>query len=346
MGTSRKKALGKGLGALLGGKKEPQSVLEAEKHPVNQSSTFANHPATPSSSAQNPQNTLVDSLNNDGSGLLMLGVKELRPNPYQPRRMFDETKLEELRDSIKEHGVLQPLLACVDPEFPGKYLLLAGERRWRASQDAGFTEVPVRVVAAKDHEQLEFALIENIQRDNLSAVEEARAYQELAQTFGYSQDQVAKRVGKSRVAVANSIRLLKLTEYALQDIEDGRLTAGHARAILMLSHKLQQEALRKEILEQELTVRQAEERARDYQQGKVHLQDKPGSARTTPKKSTESGEQNLDVEHLSERLTQLLGCKVQIKARSVKRGRIEITYRSLDDMDRILDLLGLDRDNL
>lgn len=343
MGTSRKKALGKGLGALLGSKKDASTILENEPTlPTSQEMSASNTKLPSSSDSSRSQ---IES--SGGDTLMHLEVTSLRPNPYQPRRNFDELKLQELVDSVKEHGVLQPLLACPDPEFPGKYLLLAGERRWRASQEAGLSTVPVRIVEAKEHEQLEFALIENIQRDNLSAVEEARAYQELAQTFGYSQDQVAKRVGKSRVAVANSIRLLKLTDYALQDIEEGRLTAGHARAILMLSHRLQQEALRKEILEKELNVRQAEERARDYQQGKVSTPAEPATnPSSTGKKPADAGQQNVDVEHLAERLTQLLGCKVQIKSRSPKRGRVEITYRSLDDMDRILDLLGLDRDNL
>ncbi|MDX1971332.1 MAG: ParB/RepB/Spo0J family partition protein, partial [Candidatus Sumerlaeia bacterium] len=220
-------------------------------------------------------------------------------------------------------------------------------RRWRASQRLGLGTVPVRVVEAKDHQQLEFALIENLQRDDLNPVEEARAYQELAQQFSYTQDQVAKRVGKSRVAVANSLRLLKLSENTLLDLEEGRLTAGHARALLMLGHRLQQEALRKEILEKEMTVRQAEERARDYQQGRVETpEEKKKSGGSAAGGSEKNSQQNVDVEHLAEQLTVLLGCKVQVKPRTAKSGRLEITYRTLDDLDRVLDLLGLKQDSL
>lgn len=341
MGTPRKNALGKGLGALLGGKREQNPAVDSAKNEANASGSVA---SIPSVAIAKLAPEVLASI--EPSELQMLDITALRPNPFQPRRSFDELKLEELTNSIKEHGVLQPLLACADPEFAGKFLLLAGERRWRASKAAGLKTVPVRIVVAKDHEQLEYALIENIQRADLSAVEEARAYQELAQTFGYSQDQVAKRVGKSRVAVANSIRLLKLSDQTLQDIEDGLITAGHARAILMLGHRLQQDALRKEILEKDLTVREAEERARDYQQGKVNAPSEEEKPAKGAKKTSDSAQQNLDVEHLAEQLTQLLGCRVQIKARSEKRGRIEITYRSLDDMDRILDRLGVNRDTL
>ncbi|MDX1971146.1 MAG: ParB/RepB/Spo0J family partition protein [Candidatus Sumerlaeia bacterium] len=324
MSSKRKSALGKGLGALLG-----------SSSPL--ASTWETTPEEPSASEPSATSALP----------VELPIDQLRPNPYQPRHQFDEEKLTELADSIREHGVLQPLLVCADPEFPGKYLLLAGERRWRASQRLGLGTVPVRVVEAKDHQQLEFALIENLQRDDLNPVEEARAYQELAQQFNYTQDQVAKRVGKSRVAVANSLRLLKLSENTLLDLEEGRLTAGHARALLMLGHRLQQEALRKEIMEKEMTVRQAEERARDYQQGRV---ESPEENKKSPAFRSEKGEknsqQNLDVEHLAEQLTVLLGCKVQVKPRTAKSGRLEISYRTLDDLDRVLDLLGLKQDLL
>lgn len=262
-------------------------------------------------------------------------VELIDPNPHQPRREFDPDALAELAASIREHGLLQPVLATRGAE--GRYTLLAGERRWRASKEAGLDRVLARIIEASEVEQLELALIENVQRENLNPVEEARAYQELAQAFAYSQDQIARRVGKSRVAVANALRLLKMTESCLASLQAGEITAGHARAILMLPHPLQQDRLRVQIIEEALNVREAEKRAREILEGRG---DYPKSNKISDKKDSSERKEDLDVVSLQEKLTLHLGCKVRVKPRSKKTGRLEIQYQSLDDLDRVLEIMG------
>ncbi|MFY7809147.1 MAG: ParB/RepB/Spo0J family partition protein, partial [Fimbriimonadaceae bacterium] len=168
----------------------------------------------------------------------LLPVASLHPNPRQPRSHFDEESLEDLARSIREHGVLQPILARLVGE--GKYEIIAGERRWRAAQRAGLTQVPVMVRRSDAQQSLEWALIENVQREDIGAVECARAYQQLAQDFGLTQEQIAERVGKSRAAVANTLRVLRLPKLALEALEKGAITEGHARAILMLEGETSQ----------------------------------------------------------------------------------------------------------
>lgn len=319
MATRRKQALGKGLGSLLGGTPTAIDYAQRDETPP------AGEEASPT-----------------GEQLERLPLDAIQPNPHQPRREFDPAKLEELAQSIREHGVLQPLLAVRDG---GRVVLLAGERRLRASELAGLAEVPVRVLQATEVQRLEVALIENVQREDLNPIEEARAYQELNTSFGYSQDQIAKQVGKSRVAIANALRLLRLTESAIHDLESGKLSAGHARALLMLSHPLQQEALREEIHQRQLTVRQAEARARDLLEGKTlsksgaSRKDSKGSGNAAPDKD------QLDVVALEEKLTVRLGCRTRIRQRSAKSGVLEVHYASLDDLDRVLDLLEVQLDD-
>lgn len=310
MSQRRKQALGRGLGALMGARSEELAPLEA--------------PIEPS------------------AGLRELELRAISPNPRQPRTEFNEERLNELASSIREHGVLQPILVAKSEANPDEFILLAGERRLRASQLAGLERIPARVVEATDVERLEFALIENVQRDDLNPVEEARAYEALINSFGYTQEQVSQRVGKSRVTVANSLRLLKLTPKCMDDLEEGKISAGHARAILMLAHPLQQEMLRKEIVDRELTVRQAEASARRMLQGTPA----GGASPTGPgQKKSPQGESDLDVVALQERLTLRLGCRVSITTRSSQAGSIQIQYSSLDDLDRVLEILGIDVDD-
>lgn len=230
----------------------------------------------------------------------------------------------------------------VTPGEEGRFTLLAGERRWRACRAAEKETILARVITVTEAEQLELALIENVQRENLNAVEEAHAYQELAQAFGYSQDQIARRVGKSRVAVANSLRLLKMTEKCLASLQSGEITAGHARAILMLPHALQQDHLREEIVTGGMNVREAEKRAREILEGRV---DSPKSNNISQKKARRESKEDLDVVSLQERLTVHLGCKVRVKPRSKRSGTLEIKYQSLDDLDRVFELMGFDTES-
>lgn len=326
MSNRRKQALGKGLGALLGS--SPASSQAHHHTPLSA--------ALPPVAVEEPE---AEESTVASGELRHVPPASIQPNPRQPRRHFDEQSLNELANSIREHGVLQPLLVTLG-QTESDFILVAGERRLRASEIAALDLVPVRIIPAGDEERLEIAIIENVQREDLNPVEEAHAYQQLSDSFGHSQDQIAQRVGKSRVAIANSLRLLKLTEKCLADLRDGKLTPGHARAILMLGHPLQQEELRKEIVEKGLTVREAENRARAYLEGV------PDAAPKAPKKSISSDQQNLDVVSLQEQLTTLLGCKVRVKPRSKTAGSVEIQYQSLDDLDRFLDKVGCNPNEL
>lgn len=263
-------------------------------------------------------------------------IDAISPNPRQPRSVFDPDSLADLTASIRRHGILQPLV--VRDEGKGKFTLLAGERRLRASQIAGLTEVPVIVLKANEEQMLELSIVENVQRENLNPVEEARAYKALINTFGWTQDEVADRVGKKRPTVANSLRLLGLSDRATEDLAAGRITAGHARAILSLLDNASRELLRKEIVERGLSVRGAEERAKEIAAG-------PFPKRRGPFKELplKKGNDHLDIEHLRERLIEQIGCPVRIRPKSTSSGTVEITYQTLDDLDRLIEMLGVDR---
>ncbi len=252
-------------------------------------------------------------------------VEEIHPSPLQPRQQFDDGPLEELAQSIREKGLIQPVI--VRRVLSGGYELIAGERRWRASQRAGLTEVPVIIREASDDEVLEMALIENLQREDLNPVEEALAFRAVLERTGASQEQLATRLGKSRVAIANGLRLLTLSAPVLDALRSGAITAGHARAILTVEDEPTRLGLLSEIRRRGLSVRQAEDLARG---GAVP---KGKAAPKVPK--------DPDVRSLEERLTRTLGTRVALtpgKARGT--GRLTIEYRSLDDLDRILSLVG------
>jgi len=252
----------------------------------------------------------------------------IRPNPRQPRRAFDEGALAELADSIRTHGIITPLI--VRPRPGGGYYLIAGERRWRAAQRAGLHEVPVVVQDVEEAAALERALVENLQRADLGPLEEAAAYQRLADEYGLTQDQIAERVGKDRSTVANAIRLLKLPPPVRQMVEDERLSMGHARALLGLEDAAAIERAARTVVDKQLSVRATEslvKRARDGAQP---------TGRPDRSKPTKSA----SVRDLEERLTRSLGGPVQItEDEPGKAGRIEVRYLNLDHLERILDRL-------
>jgi ParB family chromosome partitioning protein len=255
-------------------------------------------------------------------GVQQVAVESIRPNPRQPRIHFKEDELTELAASIREHGVIQPLI--VTPKPDGTFILIAGERRWQASQKAGLRTVPVITRQANNQELLEIALIENVQRADLNSMEEAEAYRQLVDEFGLSHDAVAKRVGKSRVAVTNTIRLLGLAEVVKQALVDGKITEGHARALLTLStHKAQASALQT-IINLSLSVRQAEELTRKL----------TGQKPVKAKKPVRSA----DVHDVEKRLQQSLGTKVALK-HSKKGGTVTIYYYSGEELDALLEKL-------
>ena len=258
----------------------------------------------------------------ENSAYQMLPIYKVEPNRSQPRQDFDEEELQALADSIEEHGIIQPL--TVRQLDSGYYQIIAGERRWRAARMANLAEVPVVVMEADDRKAMELALIENLQRQDLNAVEEALGYQSLMEDYGLTQDEAAKRVGKSRPAVANSLRLLALCPEVLEKLRKGELTAGHARAILMLkSEKKQQEAAQK-IIALGLSVRQAELICKNMCREPKEEVDEP-----------------LKIDYVAEcekQLSKHLGRGVKI-VNGKRKGRFELEFYGQDDLQTLLDAL-------
>ena len=262
-------------------------------------------------------------------GVDEVDVDLIVPNPEQPRHVVDDEALHGLADSIREHGVLQPLLVTVGhPE--GVYQLVAGERRLRAARIAGLRRVPVVVKEAASGEMLELALVENLQREDLNALEEAQAYRRLAEEFGMTQDQIAVRVGRSRASVANSIRLLGLSEDIREQLAAGAVTEGHARALLALDGEAaRSDALRK-ILEDGLTVRQTEELVRRWPAGGVK---RGGSRRRT---------QDAEMSRLETRLRESLGTKVELRRNAKGQGRLVVHFYSDEELVGLFGRLGVE----
>lgn len=258
-------------------------------------------------------------------------ISSLRPNSHQPRRHFDEDALSQLAQSIAEVGVLLPLI--VRPVSDEKYEIIAGERRWRAAQQAGLLDVPVIIRSASAQDSLEIAIIENVQREDISAIECALAYKELADTFGLNQDQIAKKVGKSRVAISNTLRLLRLPETMQAAIGNGSITEGHARAILMIDSPAKQQELFERIVIEGISVREAERIARgDSPKAVVN-----GSISNQPK-----SRQRKDPiwGALENGLSEYFGSPVILQKGDVG-GKMVIEFYSDEDLQRILDILGV-----
>ena len=245
------------------------------------------------------------------------------PNPEQPRKQFDEDALVELADSIKQFGVIQPLIV---QEKNGFYEIIAGERRWRAAKLAGLKEVPVIVKDYSDLEIVEISLIENIQRENLNPIEEALAYKRLLNEFHLKQDEVAERVSKSRTAVTNSMRLLKLDERVQQMVIDDKLSTGHARALLGIEDPEQQYAAATRVFDEKLSVREVEKLVKKLQQGK-------------PEKKKEDPVHDFIYTDLEEKMKAAMGTKVSIHQNAKGKGKIEIEYYSREDLERIIDII-------
>ncbi len=284
----RSRGLGKGLAALLG---ETRADLGSEGD--GQGSQIAD-------------NTIAIDL--------------LRPNPYQPRRNFDEAELDSLAASIRQNGVVQPLLVRPAPSGQAGYEIIAGERRWRAAQRAGLHDIPVAVRWINDHQALEIALVENLQRQDLNALEEAAAYQRLIDEFGHTQEIVAQALGKSRSHVANMIRLLGLPDPVKAMVEHGDLTMGHARALLNTPDPV---ALAQKIVARGLNVRQAE-----------HLAQSPDK----PRRAATQAAADPNIRALEENLSVRLGLKVAIRT-SGESGSVTFRYESLEQLDELLNRL-------
>ena len=255
-------------------------------------------------------------------------IERIRPNPDQPRRDFDEKDLQELAASIREKGVIQPLILRAHPREAGHYEIVAGERRWRAAQLAGIHELPAVVRDLNDTEVLELAIIENIQRADLNALEEAQGYRQLMDRFGHTQERLAEALGKSRSHIANLLRLLTLPDSVLELLRSGKLTAGHARALVTAGHP---EALARQVVERDLSVRQTEQLARA-------VATPPGAtARAAPRAAAKDA----DTRALESDLSASLRLPVSIEHRSGQQaGELRIRYATLEELDGLCQLLS------
>ena len=269
--------------------------------------------------------------------LLQVSPEQIVPNPQQPRKHFDEKSLNELAQSIRAQGVLQPLVVRKHPELPNQYELVAGERRWRALKQIDVAQVPVVLRNVSDNEILEVSLLENIQRENLTVIEEAQSYHDLLQIHGYTQEELAKKLGRDRSTIANMLRLLQLPSALKNDLETGRITSGHARSILSLPNEGVQLEMRQRLLRNSWSVRETERQVRmklDYL-SKFTQRDGSNNSDT----SASSPDAEIQLQHLEDQLQRRLGTNVDIKFQNGK-GQIKIDYSSLDEFERLYDLLN------
>ena len=295
-----KKKLGRDLGSLLSGfDKKARSASEDHKEVVEESS--------------------------NNSGFVRVSLDDITPNTYQPRKAFSAESLHELSESIKRQGILQPILVREKPQ--GGFELIAGERRWRASKLAGLDSIPAIVKSAFDEEVSVLALVENIQRDNLNAFEEAAALGRLRDEFKLTQEEIASAVGRSRAAVANLLRLLMLGETAKNLLLEGHIEMGHARALLGVENLNDQEALAIEIKNKSLSVRQAEHLVRKFKDKKT--------------KSVKRPEKDADVAKLERSLSDHLGAQTKIKEKAKGTGELIVEYSSLEELEGIIEKIGM-----
>lgn len=256
-------------------------------------------------------------------GVLSVKITKVEPNREQPRKQFDEDSLIELSESIKQYGVLQPLLVAKRDNY---YEIIAGERRWRAAKMAGLKEIPVLIKEYSNQEIVEISLIENIQREDLNPIEEAWAYKRLLEEFHLKQDEIAERVSKSRAAVTNSMRLLKLSDKVQQMLIDEMLTSGHARAILAISDQKLQEEVGARVFDEKLSVRETEKLVKSILEP------------SKEKKEISSSAEDAIYASLEEKMKSIVGTKVSINRKKNNKGKIEIEYYSKDELERIIEL--------
>lgn len=295
------RGLGKGLDALI-----PSGINEKKTH--------------------SESNSVQKKIDEKSNGETMVNITKVEPNREQPRKNFDEDALEELAESIKQFGLLQPILV---QDRNTHYEIIAGERRWRAAKKAGLKEVPVIIKNLSEQEIVEISLIENIQRENLNPIEEAQAYKRLLTEFNLKQDEVAERVAKSRTAVTNSMRLLKLCDNVQQMIIDDMISTGHARALITIEDEDQQYAIAQQIFDEKLSVRDVEKLVKNL--------NKPVKLKKTIATDTSLEAVYQDIE---ENLKQKLSTKVTITSKGNGAGKIEIEFYNHDDLEKLMDLLS------
>lgn len=316
--AKRKTGLGKGINALMS---EAEQEAETEQTSVEQVESAPKFSAK-KSPARN--SSLPSAIESDENGTLWVDPSLLKPNPHQPRQVFDETELKELSDSIVEHGIVQPII--IEDAGDGTFYIIAGERRTRAAKIVGLKKVPVQLRKFSDEKKLEVALIENVQRSNLNPIEEAQAYYELMKVGGLNQDEVAQKVGKGRPTVANALRLLKLPEDIQNSLIVGQITSGHARALLSVENPADQRVLFGKIIAGNLSVRQAEAQAASFNEG--------GRAAKKDTKREGAKVRDPDMISIEQKFMESLGTKVSLNG-NLEKGQLVIDYFSRADLDRL-----------
>ena len=305
----KKRGLGRGLDALI-----------PSASPSNENKTEDENKASKDSKAK------ADSKNPDNiEDILEIDIRKIEPNRSQPRKVFDEDAIEELSDSIKQFGVLQPLIV---QKKDGYYEIVAGERRWRASKIAGLKKLPVIVREYDEKERVKISLIENIQREDLNPIEEAKAYEQLRKEYGFKQEEIANSVSKSRAAVTNTMRLLKLDDRVQKMILENLISSGHGRALLILEDKDKQYEVALQILDENLNVRDTEKLVKKI----IKQIDNPPVLKEEEKKDEM-------VTFFENKMKEIIGSKVSIKEKKNHKGRIEIEYYSKEELERIIDLI-------
>ena len=313
-----KRGLGRGLGAIFG---EETVETAAEKRNNRKTTASSNTRKVSGSTDHGTEN------NSDVSReTLKIKLSLIEPNSEQPRKNFDEDSLNELAASIKEHGVIQPIIVKKNGQM---YTIVVGERRWRAARIAGLKEIPAIVKVLNEKETAELALIENIQRENLSSVEEAKAFRTLLTEFEMTQEELAQRVSKNRSTITNSLRLLQLDDEILELIDNGDLSAGHARAILSINGKRLQYKAAREIINNGMSVRDAEKLAK-----RMNI----AARKETDNKNGDGSEDDnrIYLEALEGELTESMKLKVNIRQKGKSRGKVEIEYSSADELEQII----------
>ena len=305
----KKRGLGRGLDALIPGASPSKENIAEDENKASQT-------AKTKADTKDPNNI---------EDILEIDIRKIEPNRSQPRKVFDEDAIEELADSIKQFGVLQPLIV---QKKDGYYEIVAGERRWRASKLAGLKKLPVIVREYEEKERVKISLIENIQREDLNPIEEAKAYEQLRKEYGLKQEEIANSVSKSRAAVTNTMRLLKLDDRVQKMILENLISSGHGRALLILEDKDKQYEVALQILDENLNVRDTEK-----------LVKKIIKQIDTPPVSKEEEKKDEMVAFFENRMKEIIGSKVSIKEKKNHKGKIEIEYYSKEELERIIDLI-------
>ena len=325
----KRKALGRGLGALI------PSVARAESESVAEHQVPAGGPTPAFAPASSGSALKAATMRRE---FFMCPIEEVVPSRDNPRQRFDEQRLQELADSIRTQGLVQPLVVRLrtaeeqkQSEQGPSFILIAGERRWRAAQRAGLKDVPVVVKDVSAAQAFELALVENLQREDLNPIEEAEAYRRLSDEFGYTQEQLASRVGRERSTVANALRLLHLPDKVRTYVIEGALSMGHARSLLGIDDHAQMEDKAKQIIDKQLSVRQTEELVRRAKKEQERAEE-------SPKKPSKPESRSAAIRDVEDRLQKALGTRVQLRAKDDRAGVVEVHYHSLDELDRLIQL--------